>query len=129
MATTTSPALRHGLHFYDAIHGHRADRASNSAPKIWLLIPKGKTVISACERDGSRNGRQGHNRVSVSAPLVAIVPEYARITFDSNDEMPPCSRKAACLSPMSPREPASRHSNTSPKCFVEIPVRRRVRFG
>jgi AraC family transcriptional regulator len=88
MATTTSPALRHGLHFYDAIRGRRPDRPSKSAPKIWLLIPKGKTVISACERDCPRNGRQGNHRVSVSAPMVAIVPEYARITFDSNDEMP-----------------------------------------
>ena len=87
MAHTTAPAVKHGLHFYP-IHGRRPERGTKTAQKIWLLVPKGGTVISACERDAPCGRQRGDHRVSVSEPLIAIVPEYSRITFDADDETP-----------------------------------------
>ena len=54
--------------------------------EIRLLIPTGKTVVTATERAGSRGVSQSHRSLSVRAPFIAVVPTQARVTFSPGFE-------------------------------------------
>jgi AraC-like DNA-binding protein len=55
-------------------------------PEIRVLIPTGKTVVTATERAGSRGVWQSQRILSVRAPFIAIVPAHSHVTFSPGIE-------------------------------------------